>query len=106
MRIYYDQFSSLKDMCEEFHIEPSSIEDVTVLYAIYDTPAYEGWAFVVFAKDGKLYEVTGSHCSCYGLEDQWEPTLTSVDALLMRENISEECKLVMTAYSRGLLGFL
>lgn len=44
-----------------------------VIYADYDCPPYEGYAYVLFEQDGKLYEVHGSHCSCYGLEDQWGP---------------------------------
>lgn len=31
--------------------------------------------------DGKLYEVNGSHCSCYGFEGQWSPEETTVDYL-------------------------
>lgn len=30
-------------------------------------------AFVLFDKGGALFEVNGSHCSCYGFEGQWEP---------------------------------
>ena len=28
---------------------------------------------MLFEQNGKLYEVHGSHCSWYGLEEQWEP---------------------------------
>lgn len=31
-----------------------------------------------------LYEVNGSHCSCYGLEGQWEEEETTVEALAYR----------------------
>ena len=57
---------------------------MNVLLASYGTPSYEGYAFVLFERDGKLYEVNGSHCSCYGLEGQWEPEETNVEALLHR----------------------
>lgn len=40
--------------------------------------------WVVFRKEDKLYEVHGSHCSCYGLEGQWSPEETSFEALLDR----------------------
>jgi hypothetical protein len=30
---------------------------------------------------GKLYENHGSHCSCYGFEDQWAPEETSIEYL-------------------------
>jgi len=55
-----------------------------VVFAAYSCEYYEGDAFVLFIKDGKLYEVNGSHCSCYGLEGQWEPEETFVDAILKR----------------------
>jgi hypothetical protein len=40
----------------------------TILFAWYDTSNYEGTAFVLFEKDGELFEVYGSHCNYYGLE--------------------------------------
>jgi len=43
------------------------------VYAVYSTPACEGSATVIFYRKGKWFEVNGGHCSCYGLEDQWEP---------------------------------
>ena len=55
-----------------------------VLFASYGGAAWEGDAIVIFRIDGKLYEVRGSHCSCMGLEGQWEPEETTVAALEMR----------------------
>lgn len=55
-----------------------------ILFASYTYEGYEGSAWVLFTKGGKLYEVSGSHCSCYGLEGQWEPQETSLKALEMR----------------------
>ena len=48
-------------------------EGVNILFASYGNDNYSGDAWVLFEKDGILYEVHGSHCSCYGLEGQWEP---------------------------------
>jgi len=56
------------------------------LLASYGTPSYEGYAFVLFERDGKLYEVNGGHCSCFGLEGQWEPEETTVEAIQHRIN--------------------
>lgn len=47
--------------------------DVNILFASYGCASYSGDAWVLFSQDNKLYEVRGSHCSCYGLENQWEP---------------------------------
>lgn len=40
--------------------------------------------FLLKDKDGKLFEVHGSHCSCYGFEGQFTLEETSVDALKFR----------------------
>lgn len=43
---------------------------------------------VVYRRDGKLYEVHGNHCSCYGLEGQWEPEEATVESL--RKTVGEK----------------
>lgn len=48
-------------------------KDINILFASYGNANYTGDAWVLFEKDGKLYEVNGSHCSCHGLEEQWCP---------------------------------
>ncbi len=48
-------------------------EPIKILFASYDLGNWEGDAFVLFSENGKLYEVNAGHCSCYGLENQWEP---------------------------------
>jgi len=58
--------------------------DVNILFAAYGYANYSGDAFVLFEQNGKLYEVNGSHCSCYGLEDQWCTEETSLEALEFR----------------------
>jgi hypothetical protein len=64
---------------KDFRIDPP--ENVVVLFACYTYQDYSGDAFVLFQKDGTLFEVHSSHCSCYGLEGQWSPEETSIDAL-------------------------
>lgn len=53
--------------------EPPPVEPEEVIYAGYDIDGYEGSALVIYRQGGKVFEVTGGHCSCYGLEGQWEP---------------------------------
>lgn len=62
------------------------IDDVggDVLFAAYTYEDYSGDAFVLFSRDGKLFEVNGGHCSCYGLEGQWDPEETTKEALMKR----------------------
>jgi hypothetical protein len=57
--------------------------DKEVLLAVYEYEDYSGDAWVLFKRDGKLYEVSGGHCSCNGLEGQWEPSETTWKTLAM-----------------------
>lgn len=75
---YDDDFNELPS---EQHLS----ETDTILIAVYTYECYSGKAFVLFERDGKLFEVNGSHCSCYGLEDAWSPEETTWEALLMRD---------------------
>lgn len=59
-------------------------DDIEILLAYYLYEDYSGTAFVLFKQNGKLYEVNGSHCSCYGLEGQWDPDETTVESLRHR----------------------
>lgn len=55
-----------------------------IIFSYYSYEDYEGDAFVLYHKDGRLFEVHGGHCSCYGLEGQWDPEETTYAALSMR----------------------
>lgn len=68
--MYYGDFASKEDICREFNI---SDFDGEVLYASYEYECYDGSANVLYIDGGKLFYVSGGHCSCYGLEDQWMP---------------------------------
>lgn len=59
----------------------NAFKGVHILLAYYLSENYSGTAYVVFEKRGKLYEVEGSHCSCYGLEGQWEPAEIPLELL-------------------------
>ena len=60
------------------------LQGSAILHHRYESEGYEGSAFTVYTKDSKIYEVHGSHCSCFGLEDQWEPEETTIAALKLR----------------------
>lgn len=55
-----------------------------LLFASYGGGSYEGDAIMIWRRDGNLYEAHGSHCSCYGLENQFDAEETTVAALAMR----------------------
>jgi len=67
-----------------------------IAVAYYDNSGYDGDAYVLyhdrlvdrsikpFTGHLALYEIHGSHCSCYGLETQWKPQRVTVKALRKR----------------------
>ncbi len=83
---YYDRQGEYGDMKYDDRLK-EYLKECKILLAWYGMGDYEGSAFVLFEKDGELYEVNGSHCSCYGLEGQWDPEKTSVAEL--RHRITE-----------------
>lgn len=85
MKIFYGYFEDAADVYTAFEVPP----DLTIqfVYAGYEQESYEGYAFVLFFKDGKLYEVNGNHCSCNDLGDQWEPEETTRTALEARSSV-------------------
>jgi hypothetical protein len=95
MKIYFEEFNSQEDVFREFAVSAEQSKDIEILYAWYGYGSYDGQAHVIFRKDDKVYEVNGSHCSCYGLEGQWEPEETSVIALLARPNVAEDAKAIL-----------
>jgi len=72
---------SRRMIAENFCIPESALDGANILLASYTYEDYSGSAYVLFERDGALYEVVGSHCSCMRLEEQWEPERTSVAAL-------------------------
>lgn len=79
--------TSREALLKDFEISEEELAATgEVLLASYSQECYEGSAFVLLRKDGELYEVNGGHCSCNGLEGQWEPELTTVAALRARKD--------------------
>jgi hypothetical protein len=70
---------------EAFEIDPKLLKGMEILYAAYECDGYECDAMVLYRdRAGHYFEVYGSHCSCYGLEDQWEPEETTLASLKLR----------------------
>lgn len=69
--VYQGSFGSWSDVCSYF--DEVIAEPDQVIYAIYDQPPYEGYADVIYRVGDRFYWAHGSHCSCYGLEEQWAP---------------------------------
>ena len=74
--------TQLEGLKHDFALHGTELDGAEILLASYTYEDYSGSAYVLFRKDGKLWEVHGSHCSCYGLEeDQWDPEETSLEHL-------------------------
>jgi len=79
--MYYNDFDNWADVQEEFQmVEPEPEE---VLVADYSCEDYEGDAYVVYRKGNMYYTVNGGHCSCFGLEGQWEPEAYDIQTLYL-----------------------
>jgi hypothetical protein len=65
-------------------LEKQEFKNCKILLASYSFEWYDGTAFVLFERGGELFEVNGSHCSCYGLEGQWQPDETTIESLTYR----------------------
>lgn len=82
--MYLTIFKSLADVIAQYEAPADALDGATVHLAWYGYGSYEGSSFVLYEKDGKLFEVNGNHCSGYGLEGQWEPEQTTWEALKVR----------------------
>lgn len=96
--VFLDQFEREEDVYSEFEVfsfgrypskespVPAKPKNIKILFAYYSYEDYSGDAFVLYfdRSDKKLYEVNGSHCSCYGLEDQWSPEEVVMPELIKR----------------------
>ena len=56
--------------------------DEEILFASYEQGGYDGDSIVLFKRNGKFYYNSAGHCSCYGLEGQWEPEEVIPEQLL------------------------
>ena len=87
--IYLNLFHDKQDIIDNFEdIDTKEYnhtwDKINIILASYGYEDYFGDAFVLYEYDGQLFEVNGSHCSCYGLEDQFVPERTSLEAIADR----------------------
>lgn len=76
----------LKEFCNDtpeslaklFEVPVENLGIAEIIAGWQESWCYEESIWVLYiGTDGKLYEVSGEHCSCYGLEGQWNPAETS-----------------------------
>lgn len=68
---YYDGFDCWDDVKSQFYMNEPEPDEVYA--AVYESYGYDGNACVIYRNGDKYYFNSGSHCSCYGLTDQWDP---------------------------------
>lgn len=82
--VYLECFADEADVISQFHIHKEDLKGAEILLAWYGGGDYCGSAFVLLRKGAELFEVNASHCSCYGIEGQWDLESTTVGALKHR----------------------
>lgn len=82
MSIYAGDFNNQSDLEHQFQC--GSLDNCYIIFASYEIGDYCGNASVLFIENNRLYEINASHCSCYGLEGQWEPEETFFSTLQHR----------------------
>lgn len=84
MNLFKDLFDDAGSVVTEFGAPADALEGAEVLIASYSYEDYSGYAYVLYRKDGQFFETSGSHCSCYGLEGQWDPEATTPEEVVHR----------------------
>lgn len=106
MKRYNENFENDSDIEREFALAANHLRDnnLEVLYAIYTTGDYDGDSFLVLRNTvtKELFEVNASHCSCYGLEGQFEPERTTLESLKLRKDYSGTPFLKIAEFVEGL----
>ena len=69
-----DGFDDAQDVFDNFEVSLGERPLIDIICANYENEDYSGSATVFYYRRDteKYYETYGSHCSCYGLEDQWD----------------------------------
>jgi hypothetical protein len=104
MKTFVENFESVADIIREYAITDQAalkqLQESKIHLAWYGHGDYCGASFVLFEHDGVLFEASGSHCSCSGLEGQWVPEQTTWGALNMRsygESGADEAQAILEA---------
>lgn len=77
-------WTNSQDVLNSFNASSEALDGCRVFVACYRDTDYSGSAYVLYASGKTLYEVHGGHCSCYGLEGQWEPEDTTIESIQFR----------------------
>jgi hypothetical protein len=77
-----DRKALLGHIVEQYECKPEEVKKFDILIAYESVGNYgcdsSSWFLLRDRASKALYEVSGSHCSCYGFENQWGPSLTTL----------------------------
>jgi hypothetical protein len=79
-------------LMNEYEATKEQLEDLEILIGYESVGSWgcdSSSFFLLKDKEGKMYEVHGSHCSCYGFEGQFTLEETTLEALKFRINESK-----------------
>lgn len=88
--MFKGEFENASDVLDAFKVTDDQRDGVNIIYAEYEFEECDGSATVVFERNGDLFEVYGAHCSCYGLEWQWEPELIDKQVYAERLRLAKD----------------
>jgi len=75
----------VKHICYSYKTTEEALKDYHILVAYESVGSWgcdsSSYFLLKHKKTKEYFEVIGGHCSCYGFEDQWEPTATPVEYL-------------------------
>ena len=81
------RWTNVDQIFDDYQVTEDDRPYCKIILGYYIYESYRGDSFVLFldSRDNKLYEVNGSHCSCYGLEGRWSPEETFPEAAVKQE---------------------
>lgn len=71
----------VKDIVNNYDVEESTVNQYKLVVASLNDYGYDedSYFLLIHKVTGKLYEVNGGHCSCYGFEGQFQPEETTAE---------------------------
>lgn len=78
----YDEAKIRQHLIDEYGAPNIDHLEILIAYESVGSWGCDSTSFFLLKdKDGVLYENHGSHCSCYGFEEQWKPEPTTIEYL-------------------------
>lgn len=99
MQVFHGLFHNVEDVWNEYDVSEQEQRGIDFIWADYEYQDYSGNSFIVFVKNGMLYEVNGGHCS-------WGPEETNLTVLLSRPNVPDAAKDNLREYYKELIAFV